>query len=265
MAREFHARGALGQVGVWPGQAGNDGVAPVRPGALVQGLARLGVVAQGLVVGQHGGASQLRAHVQALVTGIDVAQRARVGVLVEHVVPRRGGAGAVAQRCAQVDVGHQPRRPLQALRHLAHKVWRVHQHPRCHKHRQRHHGAWCLPALQALRGVYIGIHLHAMAVFCDAQHAHPGVQAALRLHGLGQALRQPAVAFGPGEHAFALALGLARGMKAVAAGEVVNARPGRDAAAVGAEVVSAAVIQVPAQVAVVQALLVQPRFKSKSI
>ncbi len=58
---------------------------------------------------------------------------------------------------------------------------------------------------------------------------------------------------------------LRRAAKAVAAGNVVQPGPGRDAGNAGAVAVAAAVVQVPAKVCVVQALLLQPCFKSHSI
>ncbi|WP_393937967.1 sensor histidine kinase [Piscinibacter sakaiensis] len=71
--------------------------------------------------------------------------------------------------------------------------------------------------------------------------------------------RQPAVALGPGEQAgLVVAAVFARRMEAVAAGEVVQAGPGRDPGGAGAIVVAAAVVQVPAQRRRMQALGVQP-------
>ena len=226
-------------------------------------LARIGHIAQGLVVGEHGGAG---ARVELLVRRIHIAQAAGVAVAVDDVVPRGGGAGAVGQRRVQVDVGHGPGRPLQALGGLRQKCRRVLHHARRHKHGQRHHAARRLPALHIAAVVVEGIHLHAPAGFGNAQHAGAGLQLALRLERGGQLLGEPAVALGPGQHAFAVfGHGFARCMKAVAAGKVMQPGPGRHAGHAGAVVVAAAVVQVPAQVRVVQALLLQPRFKSHSI
>ena len=106
-----------------------------------------------------------------------------------------------------------------------------------------------------------------MAAVHDAPDHTRGVQAIA--HGRGQARGQPGVALGPGERAGAFVRvfvraavnALAGRVKAVAAGEVVNAGPGRHAGQTGAVVVAAAVVQVPAQLRVVQAVLGQPRFK----
>ena len=103
------------------------------------------------------------------------------------------------------------------------------------------------------------IHLHAVARIKDAQHAVADVQALAQ--GRRQALGEPAIAFGPGEGA-GFAFGpLARfpgGMETMAAGEVVDAGPGRHAGQPGTVVVAAAVVEVPAQVRVIEALGAQP-------
>ncbi|MNV42720.1 hypothetical protein D3C71_1344050 [compost metagenome] len=109
-----------------------------------------------------------------------------------------------------------------------------------------------------------------MAGFGNAQHAGGGAQLAAPIHSVGkrfgQALGDPAIAFGPGEHAFARVIHrLARRVKPVAAGKVVDARPGRHARHARAVVVAAAVVQVPEQVLVIQALLRQPSTESHGI
>ena len=54
-------------------------------------------------------------------------------------------------------------------------------------------------------------------------------------------------------------------LKAVAAGKVVQAGPGRYMGAARAKIVQTGVVQVPAQVGVVQLVLLQPVIKSNSV
>ena len=167
------------------------------------GLARLrSVAAQGLVV-RHGGAASCASDVQALVTGIDVAQRARVGVLVEHVVPRRGGApgqsrsgarrwmllpataptaGAAPPGAQNLDQGSfapaLPQTPaaLKLMARVPASSCAARRY--VHRHRPARHGG-----------------------FCDAQSiAHPWCASGLAAARVGsQALRQPAVTLMPGD------------------------------------------------------------------
>ena len=107
----------------------------------------------------------------------------------------------------------------------------------------------------------------------------PGVQALTQ--GRCEALGQPGVALGPGQYALvtlgqvadtkaataatASAFPCLRCVKAMAAGEVMQTRPSRHGSAACAVIVAAAVIEVPTQVRIAQALLVQPFIKSYSI
>ena len=76
--------------------------------------------------------------------------------------------------------------------------------------------------------------------------------------GTGQALDQPRIAFGPGEHRFALAGIVAGQLEAVAAREVVQAGPCRHGVEPGAIVVAARVVEVPEQQRVVEPLAREP-------
>ena len=69
VAGDVHACGALAQVGVGHGQGGQRGLGPRLPGLGGQLLAAVGQIAQCLVVGEHGGAGEGGARVQALVAG----------------------------------------------------------------------------------------------------------------------------------------------------------------------------------------------------
>mgnify|MGYP002142918459 CR=1 FL=1 len=98
-------------------QVGHRLVAPVRPGALVQGLARLGVVAQGLVVGQHGGPGELRAHVQALVTG----DRGRAAELISDdcgLIVADAFGGAVVRDATAIPLAPARRKALEIPRSI---------------------------------------------------------------------------------------------------------------------------------------------------
>jgi len=96
----------------------------------------------------------------------------------------------------------------------------------------------------------------------DAQNGAGAVQALTQRRG--PALRQPGIAFGPGEDGFAIvAFGFAlclitRRVETMAAGEVVQPGPGGDPGRRGAVVVAAAVVEVPAKVRVIEAPLIQP-------
>ena len=264
VARQRHARDALGQVGVRAAQGVQHQVAPVLPGLLGQLAARIGQVAQGLVVGQHGGLRRLR--VQALVACVDVAQRAGVAVVLDDVVPRGGRARAFMQRAAQVQVADQPGRPVQFGCHGLQHGGRGLQHALRDEHGQRDDAALALPARDGAAGVVEHVHRHAMPLGRDAQHAAGRVQLASLGQRLGQALAEPAVAFGPGQHGLAgVVAGIARRVKAVAAGEVLHAGPGRHARAAGAKVVAAGVVQIPAQPGVGEALHVQPMGKGLGV
>jgi mono/diheme cytochrome c family protein len=114
-------------------------------------------------------------------------------------------------------------------------------------------------AMKSFRGILDEEELHAVAAFFHLQHHAAGVQAAGQR--CGQALHEPGVALGPGEHALAVAgttAVVAGRLKAMAAGEVVQPGPGRHLPRAGTVVVATAVVQVPAQALVVQALAGQP-------
>ena len=200
---------------------------------------------------------------------VHITQTAGVAVLVQHVVPRRCRAGAVLQRAVEVDIGHQPRRPLQTLRGGDDKVGRVLHDARRHKHRQRDDAALCLPALDVAAGVVECIHGDAVALLGNAQHAAAAVQLAGGVQRRRQLARQPAIALGPGQHAFGfigvVGVGVAGRAKTVPAGKVMDARPSRHPRTAGAVIVAAAVVQVPAQVRIIQPLSRQPTIKIHSI
>ena len=177
VARDVHACGALGHVGVRAGQCFQNGTLPVRPRLLLQLRTAVWHVAQRLVVAEHGGRRQ---GAEALVAGVHIAKAAGVGVLVEHVVPRWRCAGAVQQRAVEVDVGHQPRRPLQALSRCGHKIGWVWQHARGVQVDAFDHATQTVQRWQAQRCIV------ALPVFVAARvvQAPPAFvqQAAQRLH-----------------------------------------------------------------------------------
>ena len=237
------------------GQGRQHLVTPVAPRLLQQLAAAVGQVAQRLVIRQHRGAG---ARVECLVAGIDVAQAAALSTFfaVHHVVPRGGRAGVVLQRCVDVDVGHTPGRITQPCSRCGqHGGWVLH-HPGGDKYRQRHDALLRLPALHRLGAVVQCIDLDPVAQFADTQHGAAGVQAVAQRRG--QALGEPAVAFGPGQHAFGFIRFVAGCMEAMAAGEVVDASPGRHRGRARAKVVAAAVVEVPAQVRVGKVFGVEP-------
>ena len=253
VAHDVDAGGLLRQIGVGRGQLGQQRVAPMRPGAGQQVLPRRRRGAERAVVAEHGLA---RHGPQALVQGVHVAQ---AGAPVEHVVPARRCAGPVFQRGLQAQVGHQPGgvRCLQGL--LAPAAVGAGQHPRRDEERQRHHAAARLPALQPIGGHVPGVQLDAALRGGDAAHHAAGQQPLAQR--CGQLAAEPAVALGPGQQAGFLVARLrrlARRVEAVPAGEVVDAGPGRDGVDAGPEIVAAAVVQVPAQLRVGEALLAQP-------
>ena len=202
--------------------------------------------------------------------GIHVAQTATViavgQVAVDHVVPSGRGAGPVKQGRADVNIGHQPGRITDVHCGGTQKVGRVFNHSCGDEHGQGVYAALGHPAVGDFSGGVESIHLHAMLGVGHANHHPTGVQALFERRR--QFAGQPAIAFGPGEHAFAFApitpAVLARRVKAVAAGEVVNARPGRHGGDACAVVVAATVVQVPAQVRVAQSVLPKVSIKSDS-
>jgi hypothetical protein len=161
-----------------------------------------------------------------------------------------------------MDVGHQPRCVHRVGCGLAQKIGRILHHPRRHKNRQRDNGAPGLPALHRLCAGVEGIDLDPVFDVGDAQYHLAGMQALLQRRG--QTPGQPGVALGPGEQAFAFSRLQPRGVKAVAAGEVMQAGPGRHRGNAGAVIVAAAVVQVPAQVRIGEAIGLQIRYKSDS-
>ena len=247
----------------------------VAPGCGVVGQQRAALGHRQRVVGrEHGGAG---IGAQALVHGIDVAERGSgvgaavrggAGVRVEggvvaHVVPTRRRAGPVEQRAVDVHIGHQPRRVLQQRGGLAQRVGRGFQHPRGNEQRQRQHHLLRRPGFDLRRGLVPGQHLHAVARFGHPQHGAATMDAAGQRRG--QALHEPGVAVGPGEDRFAFRCAVAGRMKTVATGEVVQAGPGRHGAGTGAVVVAAAVVQIPAQAFVGEALCGQPIGKGLAV
>ena len=171
----------------------------------------------------------------------------------------------VVQGGRQVQVGDQPRGVAQTAGRRLQRGGRRLQHAGSDEQRQAGDALLGLPALDLLGGDVERVHHHAVPAGVDAQHHAPGVQA--RAQRRGELLGQPAVALRPGQHARVLVwrgLG-AGGGKAMAAGKVVQARPRGHHANARAVVVTAAVVQVPAQRGAVQLLLVQPRLKSHPI
>ena len=131
-------------------------------------------------------------------------------------------------------------------------------HARGDEQRQRDDALGGLPALHRLRGDIPG---HATSTPCrPARCAAPRGPSAAARPAARQPAGEPGIALRPGEHALALGL-FARRVEAVAAGEVVQAGPGRDGGDAGAVVVAAAVVEVPAQVRVVEAFAVEPGAK----
>ncbi|MGF6350279.1 hypothetical protein QF040_004992 [Variovorax sp. W2I14] len=114
------------------------------------------------------------------------------------------------------------------------------------------------------------IDLDAAAQLGDARDDLPRAQALAERHS--QLLGEPAVAFGPGEHAVAFgvrivgaAARIARRMEAVPAREVMNAGPGRHLFDARAVVVAAAVVEVPAQLQVAETFAVEPARKGDGV
>ena len=250
----------LQQVWVRLAQRVHDALAPEGKRLLHQLPAPIGPVAQRLVVAQH---RRLAADaVQSLIARIHIAQPARIAIAVQHIVPGGLGAGVVGQRSVDMDVRHQPGSPVQASRHGTQKIGRIAQHSCSNKAGQRHHAMARQPAFMLLAAMVINLDLHAARVLGDGKHAAIGLQ--LRgFQSRRQLLRQPAIALGPGQHLlairFALMLGLrTRRVETMAAGEIVNPRPGRYAAQTGTEIIPAAVVQIPEQTLVIEALLRQP-------
>ena len=168
-----------------------------------------------------------------------------------------------------MNIGHQPRRPVQPLRYSAQKVWRITQHAGGDKAGQRHHTAPCQPALVLVAAVVKSVNLHAIFTLGNRKHAAVGRQLGA-FEALHQLLRQPAIALRPGQHLIALFICAmlcrrARRMKTVTAGKVVDAGPGRDPADTRTKVIAAAVIQIPEQALISQPLRRQPLIKTLRI
>ena len=249
---------------MWLAQAVHNTLAPELKRLLQQLLAPITPVPQCLVVGKRRG--RTRHAVQPLVASIHIAQTAGVGVVIKHVVPGRLGASEVGQRAADMNIGYQPRRPVELGGHAAQKIRRVLHHPFRNKSGQRHHTAPCQPALRALAAMVVGVDLHALFAFGDSQHRAIGddLGMAQPVHQLGG---QPAIALGPGQHLVAVLAGVVFveavrqrpwRAKAVTAGKVMHAGPGRDPVNPGAKIVAAAVVQIPQQALVLNAVGSQP-------
>ena len=255
VAHEVHTLHTLAQVGVHAGQVVEHARGPQRRGAVQQ----RGAVAhwQRVVGRQHGGAATLA---QTLVHGVDIAQ---AGGAIDHAVPTGRRAGAVEQRPVQLQIGHQPGRVLHGGHGGQQRGWWRFDDARGHEQGQRQHHALRAPLLQLLCRVVPGPHVHAVALLMHAQHH----AAALHAPGVrrGQARGQPGVAFGPGEDGVAFSVFVARCVKAVAAGKVVQPGPGRHGRGAGAVVVAATVVQVPQQPRVVDLLARQPGGKGDGV
>ena len=101
------------------------------------------------------------------------------------------------------------------------------------------------PALDARVGRVPQVDRHRIAAGHHPQCDTPAVD--VLAQRLGDALRQPCIAFGPGQHRIALVVLTARRTKPVPARKVVQPGPGRHLVRTGAVVVAAAVVEVPAQ------------------
>ena len=185
------------------------------------------------VVGQHGGA---RVRAQRLVRGHDVAEPVAV---VQHVVPGQGRAGARRRWAIQVQVRDEPGRIVEG-RHERTAAARA-TGDRCARRRRPDTPA---PprAPAAAASVPHGVERvdrGAVAGGLDVDHqlAEPDP---IR-HRLGHPLRQPAVAFRPGQHHVAV-LGIG-----IAPRVVVHAGPRRRPGQIGPEIVAARVLHPPAQ------------------
>ena len=146
-------------------QAADDAVPPEAEGLAQQLGAPVRPVAQRLVVAEHRGPG--REPIQALVAGIHIAQTARIRIGKQHVVPGRIGAGPVGQRPLQMDVGHQPGRPVQPARHRAQEIRRIAHHACRDEAGQGHDAARGQPALVLLAAMVVDVDLHTVGTFGD--------------------------------------------------------------------------------------------------
>mmetsp|Transcript_6203 Transcript_6203/g.25063 ORF Transcript_6203/g.25063 Transcript_6203/m.25063 type:complete len:545 (-) Transcript_6203:80-1714(-) len=234
------------QVRVGAGEVVEHELRPVLPGLAEQlGAARLG---QGEVGRQQ---RRLRRRVERLVARVDIAERDRA---IADVVPGGRGAGAQQQRRAQQHIGREPG-GMRLLQRLQRGGW-LGQQARRDEQRRGHDDGAGRPALRGLGRLVPGQGLDAMPALGHAQHGAAEVDAVAQR--LGDAGGQPAIALRPGQHRLPLGGLVARGVEAVAAGEIVQAGPGGHGGGIGAEVVAAAVVEVPAQAGVAQALGVEP-------
>jgi hypothetical protein len=243
---------AARQVRVEGRQVGQHPLQPEGRGLVAQGRA-IGL-GQRVVDRPH---RRHRPRVQALVGGVHIAQAAGAAGRGEaDVVPGRRKARARQRRLVQRQVADQPGR-VAGPGHRGHQGRRrVDQHPGGDEQRQRQHRLRGLPGLDPAGRLVPDGDADALPVRFHRQHGLAGVQALTQR--LSQALREPAIALGPGEQA-RIGLGrLARGVEAVPAGEVMQPGPGRDRVQPGAVVVAAGVVQVGPQAGVVQALGGQP-------
>ncbi|MNV72606.1 hypothetical protein D3C71_1657090 [compost metagenome] len=122
--------------------------------------------AQGAVAGQYRG--QLLQGIEALVTGVDIAQAAARHIVVQNIVPGQLSAGAVGQWLADVDVGDKPGRPVERLHGGVQKIWRILHHARGNEGGQRHDAVRGLPALDAVRGAVVAVDGDAARFFGNA-------------------------------------------------------------------------------------------------
>ena len=176
------------------------------------------------VGGQHG---RRRHRSQALVHGIDVAE---AGAAVDHVVPGRRRAGPVQQRLAQVQVGHQPRRVRSRAAASRSAGGGCVEHARGDEQRQRQHHLPRGPALRS-RSRPRPRPAPAPRGAASRRAAPCGRRAAALPSGAASRCTSQALPSGQVKHGVALAFAVvARRVKAVPAGEVVQAGPGRDRA-----------------------------------
>ena len=220
-----------------------------EPGAgLLRGLVGERPVGGEHRVGRAGGADQL-------VGGDHPAQAAAAG---EHVVPGQRGVGGLGGKTVEQEVGHQPRGlGRQVGGRVEAVVAEVGDHPGRHVQRHRAdraagadaHGPLGAGAQDA-HPLRVLAHVQRMAGELAAS-GHPGFEAAGQE---GEAVR-------PGEQA---AVGGVGGL-AAAAGEVVQAGPGRHLVGRGAVFVAADVIQIGVQARRAVALGGQPGAEADAV
>ena len=258
MAPAHQVDGVDFERGVWvqQGQLGQH-LGPPRHCTVGQQRRPLGH-GQGVVHRQHRWAG---VGAPVLVHGIDVAQgRARTGGGEAHTVPRGRRTQAIEQRLAQVQIRHQPRRMrLPAggeVEGSTQRIGPIRQQPRRDEQRQRHDDALGLPAFRPLSPFVPNQDVNAVPHLLHPQRRAPreNVLAQRFGHGLGE----KGIALRPGEHGFTLGLSVARRMKTVPTGEVMQPRPGGHLRQPGAVVITATVIEVTQEALIGELLAGQP-------